>query len=119
MGLLYMILAAPAMVQCFFISLDNIRWGYLQIQPRDISKPAQSLEYILNIIELIENREDLQSKIKLEGLLRLHVENCQMSSLECPCTLFVPVKNIGDQEEIEEVVADDSQPLTLNNGNGK
>lgn len=59
MGLLYLALTTPIAVYCFFNVLESVRWNYLKINLRDISKPTQSIEYILNIIELIENRENI------------------------------------------------------------
>lgn len=60
---------------------------------KDISKDNQAIHYISTIIHLIENRETLEVKIKLEGLLRLHIETCQVDLSICPCGAMVPKKH--------------------------
>lgn len=41
--------------------------------------------YINLIIDLIENREKPPCRIKLEGLLKLHLKNCNKSMDLCVC----------------------------------
>jgi len=41
--------------------------------------------YINLLIDLIENRDKADSRIKLEGVLKLHVKNCNKTGDNCVC----------------------------------
>ena len=49
-------------------------------------KKETDIEMYINIlIDLIESREKPESRIRLEGILKLHVKNCNKSGDNCIC----------------------------------
>lgn len=61
-------------------------------------KKETDIEMYINIlIELIESRDRPESRIKLEGVLKLHVKNCSKSQDNCVCT-FLAQDNLKDEE---------------------
>ena len=42
--------------------------------------------YINIVLNLIENKEKTESRIKLEGVLKFHTKTCNKSKENCPCS---------------------------------
>ena len=49
-------------------------------------KKETDIEMYINILmDLIETRDKAESRIKLEGVLKLHVKNCSKTGDNCVC----------------------------------
>jgi len=71
-----------------------------KVSPKTLKRDIDVELYILNIIQLLDNRgkdsthaysdftvqiDDVEQRMTLEGLLKLHIKTCYRPEAECPC----------------------------------
>ncbi|CAD8089671.1 unnamed protein product [Paramecium primaurelia] len=96
-GLFYMILGMPLISLVYFQLLTFRQQQLLKTPIKSFKKETDIEIYINHLMDLIENREILQSRIILEGVLKLHLKNCGKPSENCVCQQLV-ADNLKDEE---------------------
>lgn len=65
-------------------TIVNHRKSYfIQLAIKDFKKDEDVEVYVLILIDLIENREIPESRIKLEGILKFHSKSCPKDACFC------------------------------------
>jgi len=65
---------------------------YIQLSTKDFKKDEQVETYVMTLIELIENRENADSRILLEGILKYHSKECPKEDCYCHVLLLDETK---------------------------
>ncbi|EGR33302.1 PAS domain S-box family protein [Ichthyophthirius multifiliis] len=96
-GLLYLVIGIP-FIWSFYNSLINYRNLYMMRKSIKSFKTDQEVEMYINIlIEMIENRENPQTRIILEGILKFHSRQCFKEGCFCHQFLMDDTK----EEEVQ------------------
>jgi len=53
--------------------------------------------YVYTFNDLIENREDIEKRVILEGVLNLHIRSCNKPSSVCSCRTLIIEGNKEDE----------------------
>lgn len=69
-GLFYMVLGIPFKALVYKMAINRRNWKYLELKVKEFKKDTDVEMYINVLMDLIENRERSEDRIKLEGLLK-------------------------------------------------
>lgn len=78
-GLFYLVIGIPFVSLMYLQLLWRRKMNLMKTSIKAFKKETDIEMYINILIELIESRDRAESRIKLEGVLKLHVKNCSKS----------------------------------------
>ncbi|KAM3130308.1 hypothetical protein pb186bvf_017604 [Paramecium bursaria] len=104
MGLFYLIIGMPITPFVYFQLLSFRQWLLLKTPIKSFKKETDIETYVNHLIDLIENREQPYQRIVLEGVLKIHIKNCQKNSNQdaCPC-LQISQDQLKDEESPQKL----------------
>jgi len=85
-GLYFFLFASPFVAYTYYILVMRQKWGEMRINVRKMKKVSKIERFINIACSLIENKEEPQKRIELEGLLRYHTRVCRKDSSDCLCS---------------------------------
>jgi len=85
MGFLFLIIGIPPLVYGYIIIVDARASYFRKLHIKNFKRDTDFEMYLLNIISLIENRDDPDKRMSLEGLLKFHIKFCNRDENNCAC----------------------------------
>ena len=73
--MLYTAIGIPLLVTAFMRFLDHKTWNIMKLNTKDFKNDMQAVNYILNLVDLVENR-GLYFISLLSKLLNFHRKTC-------------------------------------------
>ncbi|KAL4450352.1 hypothetical protein ABPG74_009058 [Tetrahymena malaccensis] len=96
-GLLYVLICFPMFWNVYRNIVHHRKSYFIQLSIKDFKKDEDVEVYVNVLIDLIESRENAESRIKLEGILKYHSKSCPKDTCYCRQLLHDETKDEESQ----------------------
>jgi hypothetical protein len=73
LGFFYLVIGIPFWILAYIRLIQKRTWTYIKMHVKHFKKDTDVETYIITLIDLIENREEPEKKIILEGIVKYHL----------------------------------------------